>query len=96
MKKDNTAQRGLFMESSDQLQEITCASVYAVHDGIFQYVKPQFAEIAGYQAQEMSAMKSLLLIHPDDGKTARGNAIKMLRGRSVHLINSGLSQKTDT
>ncbi len=55
-------------------------SVYVVQNGKFRFVNPKFAYTGGYTVEEMLGMESMSLIHPDDRKAARENAIKMLTG----------------
>jgi len=42
----------------------------------------------------MLGTESILLIHPEDRKKARENAVKMLKGESTTPTSSGSSQKT--
>ncbi len=60
--------------------EATYDSVYVVQNGKFRYVNPQFAAVGGFTEEEMLGMESVLIIHPEDRKQARENAIKMLKG----------------
>jgi len=55
--------------------------VYILQDRTFQFVNPHIAEYAGYREEEMVGMESLSLIHPDDRRLARKNAIRMLKGQ---------------
>ncbi|SEM20629.1 PAS domain S-box-containing protein [Syntrophus gentianae] len=55
--------------------------VYILQDRKFQFVNPHIAEYAGYREEEMVGMESLSLIHPDDRRLARKNAIRMLKGQ---------------
>jgi PAS domain S-box-containing protein len=55
-------------------------SVYVVQNGKFRFVNPRFASTGGYAVEEMLGMESMSLIHPDDRKAARSNAVKMLTG----------------
>ena len=55
-------------------------SVYVVQNKKFCFVNPQFAEVGGYTEKEMLGMASVSLIHPEDRKKARENAVKMLKG----------------
>ena len=55
-------------------------SVYVVQSGKFRFVNPKFASMGGYTVEEMLGMESMSLIHPDDRKAARANAVKMLTG----------------
>jgi PAS domain S-box-containing protein len=62
------------------IPETSYDSVYVVQNGKFQYVNPQFAAVGGYTDKEMLGMESVLVIHPEDRKKARENAVKMLKG----------------
>jgi len=55
--------------------------VYILQDRKFQFVNPHIAEYAGYREEDMVGMESLSLIHPDDRRLARKNAIRMLKGQ---------------
>ncbi len=61
-------------------QEDTYDSVYVVQNGKFRFVNPQFAAAGGFTEKEMLGMESARIIHPEDQKEARDNAIKMLHG----------------
>ena len=62
------------------IPEASYDSVYVVQNGKFRYVNPQFAALGGYAEKDMLGMESVLLIHPEDRKKARENAVKMLKG----------------
>lgn len=62
------------------IPEASYDSVYVVQNGKFRYVNPQFAALGGYAEKDMLGMESVLLIHPDDRKKAKENAVKMLKG----------------
>jgi len=55
--------------------------VYILQDRKFQFVNPHIAEYAGYREEDMVGMESFSLIHPDDRRLARKNAIRMLKGQ---------------
>jgi len=57
------------------------AGVYIVQGGRFQFINYNAAGYAGYSAEEMTGMKSLSIVHPDDVEAARKNALDMLKGR---------------
>jgi len=65
------------------IPEAAYDSVYVVQNGKFRYVNPQFAAVGGYTEKDMLGTESILLIHPDDRKKARENAVKMLKGEST-------------
>ena len=66
-----------------RIPEAAYDSVYVVQNGKFRYVNPQFAAVGGYTENEMLGTESILLIHPEDRKKARENAVKMLKGEST-------------
>ena len=66
-----------------EIPETSYDSVYVVQNGKFRYVNPQFAAVGGYTEKEMLGMESVSLIHPEDRKKAKENALKMLRGEST-------------
>jgi len=66
-----------------RIPEAAYDSVYVVQNGKFRYVNPQFAAVGGYTEKDMLGTESILLIHPDDRKKARENAVKMLKGEST-------------
>ena len=66
-----------------RIPEASYDSVYVVQNGKFRYVNPQFAAVGGYTEKEMLGMDPVLLIHPEDRKKARENAVKMLKGEST-------------
>ena len=66
-----------------EIPETSYDSVYVVQNGKFRYVNPQFAAVGGYSEKEMMGMESVSLIHPEDRKKAKENALKMLRGEST-------------
>ena len=58
-------------------------SVYVVQGGKFRFVNPHFAAAGGFTEKEMLGMESARIIHPEDRKEARENAVKMLQGEST-------------
>jgi len=66
-----------------EIPETSYDSVYVVQNGKFRYVNPQFAAVGGYTEKEMLGMESVSLIHPEDRKKAKENALKMLKGEST-------------
>lgn len=57
------------------------AGVYVVQNDVFQFVNHNAAKYAGYSAQELAGMNSMGLVHPDDLKMVRKNAMAMLKGK---------------
>ncbi len=66
-----------------RIPETAYDSVYVVQNGKFRYVNPQFAAVGGFTENDMLGMDPVLLIHPEDRKKARENAVKMLKGEST-------------
>jgi two-component system NtrC family sensor kinase len=57
------------------------AGVYIVQDGRFQFINYNAAGYAGYSVEEMTGMKSLNIVYPEDVETAKINASEMLKGK---------------
>ena len=57
------------------------AGVYVVQNGTFQFVNHHAAKYAGYSPQELVKMNSMSLVHPEDRKMVRKNAMAMLKGK---------------
>jgi len=56
-------------ESSNCLEEIfekASIGIYVIQDGVFKYVNPKFAELWGYEVEEIIGRSPLDFIHPDD------------------------------
>ena len=86
--KDSTNTRENFSMLFAELKggmppEGTYDSVYVVQNGKFRFVNSHFAAAGGFTEKEMLGMESARLIHPEDQKEARENAIKMLKGVST-------------
>ncbi len=62
------------------LAEKSFAGVYVLVKGSFKYMNETFAAFTGYSPEELVTMKAISIIHPDDKKTARENAVQMLKG----------------
>ncbi len=69
-------------ELSRSLIEGATAGTYIVQDGKFQYVSPQFEQVAGYTSDEFLGANSLKYVHPDDREMVRKKAIENLKGQS--------------
>ncbi|MDD5234235.1 MAG: PAS domain S-box protein [Syntrophales bacterium] len=57
------------------------AGVYVVQDGKFHFVNRNAAGFAGFGDKELAGMNSMSLVHPDDRKMVRKNAMEMLKGK---------------
>ncbi len=54
--------------------------IFVAQDGKFQFVNPQFQTYTGYSEDELLDTECLKLVLPEDRRTVRENAIKMLKG----------------
>lgn len=54
---------------------------YIVQDGKFQFTNPAFQRDLGFSEEEMLGVSSLSIVHPEDRKRVRDNAVKMLKGK---------------
>lgn len=61
----------------------TCSptAMYIVRGGKIQLVNPEFERLSGYRQEELMGKKALDLVLPEDRKTVRRNAARMLKGR---------------
>lgn len=59
------------------------AGVYVVQNGNFIFVNRHAAKYAGYSQRELVGRESISLVHPEDRKTVREKAMKMLGGNSI-------------
>jgi PAS domain S-box-containing protein len=64
------------------MAESSQVGVYVVQNGKFKYMNNVGAAYAGYHADELIGMNSLLLVHPDDRRPVTRRAKNMLRGKS--------------
>ncbi|MBE9547366.1 MAG: PAS domain S-box protein [Proteobacteria bacterium] len=55
--------------------------VYVSQKGKFQFVNPHVLDYSGYTKDELIGRDCLRLVHPEDRKMARRNAIEMLKGK---------------
>lgn len=90
MKKANAskydAADGGLRESNALLQTLTersLAGIYVVQDGKFHTINPNAAAYAGYTPEDLIGKEASSILHPDDVKSARENARKMLQGQRV-------------
>jgi len=71
------------MDASAELAKalMRCAGtgIYIVQNGSFQYVNLLFQELTGYTEQELRAVYSLDLVHPEDREAVRKKAIESLK-----------------
>jgi PAS domain S-box-containing protein len=54
--------------------------VYIVQSGKFKFVNPYFQKVTGFGEDEVLGADSLSIVHPEDRKMVRENAMKMLKG----------------
>ena len=57
--------------------------VYIVQDGKLQFTNPRFRESLGFSEEELLGRDPLSLIHPEDRKLVRQNAVRLLKGESA-------------
>jgi len=55
--------------------------VYIAQEGKFVFVNPQFQKYTGFAEDELLGRDSLSLVHPEDRKMVRENAVEMLKGK---------------
>ncbi len=55
--------------------------VYIAKDNKFRFINPQFLDYTGYTEDELMGTHPIDLIHPDDRKRIREEAIQMLKGK---------------
>jgi PAS domain S-box-containing protein len=58
----------------------TPMGLFIIQDGRFKFVGSQFEKITGYNLEEAGELIPQKIVHPDDRKMARKNAIDMLKG----------------
>jgi PAS domain S-box-containing protein len=68
-------------EAYETMASSSQAGVYVVQNGTFLFVNHNAARFAAYSEKELVGMNSMSLVHPDDRKTVRKNAMEMLKGR---------------
>jgi len=72
--------RSLTQSLLTALEKTPKAGVYVIHRGKFVMVNDFTAARSGYRKEEMIGMEAIEIIHPEDRKMARANAISMLKG----------------
>lgn len=65
------------------LVEDALIGVYIIKDGVIEFANDKFAEIYGYEKDELIGMQSLDLVHPDDRTMIREMREKRLKGEKV-------------
>ncbi len=68
-------------EAYETMANSSQAGVYVVQNGTFQFVNHNAAKYAGFSEKELVGMNSMSLVHPEDRRTVRKNAMEMLKGR---------------
>ncbi|MDQ5984630.1 MAG: Sensor histidine kinase RcsC [Syntrophus sp. SKADARSKE-3] len=68
---------------SSLLERLPIAFYIGQH-GRFQWANARFLKNTGYKAEEIAGMPFSNVVHPDDQKRVRENAIAMLRGETHH------------
>jgi len=73
-------------EKFRNLSEQALVGVYLIQDGVFQYVNPRFAELVGYELDEIIGnFKPQDLVFSDDWPTVRENLRKRFDGEVVSM-----------
>ena len=67
--------------------------IFVAQDGKFQFVNPQFQTHTGYSEDELLDTECLKLVLPEDRRTVRENAIKMLKGEGSSPYEYRVSTK---
>jgi len=70
-------------ELNRTLASSSSVGVYIVQEGEFRFVNPEFQKYTGYTEDELLGMDSLELVHPEDRKGVRKNAVEMLKGKRL-------------
>ena len=65
------------------MMQRSLTGIYVVQDGKFQSINPVAASYAGYTAEELTGKKADSLIHPDDLKRVKKNALDMLQRSQI-------------
>lgn len=75
------------LQNGEQLFKIltarSLAGIYVIQDGKFQSINPVAASYAGYTVEELIGRKTDFIIHPDDMKRVKSNALEMIRGHHI-------------
>ncbi len=66
----------------EALADRSLAGLYVIQDGVFKYVNPKFAEMLGYEVNEMIGMNWEKAAHPDDVPMVRENVRKRESGEA--------------
>lgn len=73
-------------EGYQALVEQSLAGIYLIEDGRFVYVNERFAQIFGYEIEEILALPSVLeLVYPDDRHLVAENLQHRMEGRATEL-----------
>jgi PAS domain S-box-containing protein len=65
--------------------------IYIAQNSRFHFVNPQFQKITGYTEEELLKMSTLNLVHPEDKKMVRANAVSMVKGEKTAPIEFRIS-----
>jgi PAS domain S-box-containing protein len=63
-----------------KLAEKSLVGIYLIQDGVFKYVNPKFAELWGYDIDELIGRSPLEFVHPDDREKVRINIERRIKG----------------
>jgi PAS domain S-box-containing protein len=70
-------------EEYRRLVDSSLTGIFIHQDHKYVFVNNRFAEIHGYEVQELLGMDPLTLIHPDERDAARETVLKRLKGKPV-------------
>jgi PAS domain S-box-containing protein len=78
--RDEITERKQAEELYRTLANSSPIGVYIVQDGKFRFVNPQFQKYTGFTEDELLHTDSLRLVHPQDRRKVKANAMQMLKG----------------
>ncbi|MFP4641329.1 MAG: PAS domain S-box protein [Dehalococcoidia bacterium] len=67
-------------EKHRMLAESSLTGIFIIQDGRYVFVNRRFAEMHGYEPEELIGMDNLKLIHPDDREAVRHNIERRVKG----------------
>ena len=84
-------------EKFRNLVEQSLVGVYIMHKGKFTYVNPQFAEIFGYERNELINGPIEIIVYPDDRNKVNDNVRRRLSGEadSIHYELKGIKKNRE-
>ena len=95
-KEDQESVAGELKQSEEKfrkLAEKSVVGIYLIQDDILRYVNPKFAEIFGYEVDEMiNRLEATAMVFPDDRPLVEENIRKRISGEveSIHFQFRGI------